>query len=538
MKSKIKNYIKTAGGCLLLSAVLAVTSSCTGQFESWNTDPNTATDDQMDHDNLKTGSFFTQMERSVLTVGKDKGGDYQVREVLDADIFVDYAASVGTYSGAGTYHNAHYKLFKGWYDSPFNSAYTDIMQPWLSIHEYSADKTENSVKAAEALATIVKVLGMSRISDMYGPIPYTKFGESINPPYDSQKDVYYTFFTELDEAVKVLTDYYNADNTAKLMADYDYIYSGDVSKWIKFANTLRLRLAMRISDVDNAKAKEEAQTALAQQLGVMAESGDDAILHQGSTLSFLNPLWEISESFNDMRMGATMESYLKGYNDPRLPLYYRPAASDGGYHGVRGGLVIKNKDTYKKTYSGYNYEQGSDLPWMYAAEAWFLKAEAKLKWSDLVTETAQECYENGIRTSFASKGASGVDTYINDDISKPADYVDPLGAASISAMGTLTVKWNDAASDAVKLERIITQKYLAIFPDGLEAWSEFRRTGYPKIFPIQTNQSGGEVPNGDYIKRLKFPSTEYDNNASRVNAAVGLLGGADNAGTRLWWDIK
>lgn len=535
MKNKIKNSIKTVGGCLLLSAALA---SCTGNFETWNTNPNNATEEQMDHDNLKTGSFFTQMERSVLVVGKDKGGDYQVKEILDADIFADYAASVGEYASAGRYHNAHYKLFKGWYDSPFKGAYTDIMQPWLSIHKYAADKTENSIKAGEALATVVKVLAMSRISDMYGPIPYTKFGTSINVPYDSQKDVYYAFFKELGEAVTVLTDYYNADNTAKLMADYDYIYSGDVSKWIKFANTLRLRLSLRISEVDEAKAKEEAKAALTQELGVMKESGDDAILHQSATLSFLNPLWEVSESFKDIRMGATMDSYLNGYNDPRLPLYFRTAANDGKYHGVRGGLVINSKAAYEKPYSGYNYDQGSNLSWMYAAEAWFLKAEAKLKWGDIVAETAQECYEQGIRTSFASKGASGADTYINDAVSKPTDYVDPLGAASMSAMSTITVKWDEYASDAQKLERIITQKYLAIFPDGLEAWSEFRRTGYPKIFPIVTNQSGGEVPNGDYIKRLKFPSSEYDNNAGNVGAAVGLLGGADNAGTRLWWDTK
>ncbi len=97
-------------------------------------------------------------------------------------------------------------------------------------------------------------------------------------------------------------------------------------------------------------------------------------------------------------------------------------------------------------------------------------------------------------------------------------------------------QWDDNASTEQKLERIITQKYIAIFPDGQEAWSEYRRTGYPKLFTVDHNASNGAVNTNLQIRRLRFPASEYSNNTANVQAAVGLLGGPDNGGTKLWWD--
>ena len=98
--------------------------------------------------------------------------------------------------------------------------------------------------------------------------------------------------------------------------------------------------------------------------------------------------------------------------------------------------------------------------------------------------------------------------------------------------------WDEDADFETKLERIITQKYLAIFPDNQEAWSEYRRTGYPRLFTVDYNGSNGSVNTSLQIRRLRFPTSEYSNNADNVQAAVGLLGGADNGGTKLWWDKK
>ena len=147
-----------------------------------------------------------------------------------------------------------------------------------------------------------------------------------------------------------------------------------------------------------------------------------------------------------------------------------------------------------------------------------------------------------MRISFSSKGATGVDTYLADNTNVPStSFVDPTTGRSTdvsSMVSNLTVKWNDNATESKKLERIMIQKWIALFPDGQEAWSEMRRTGYPGIVTISSNRSGGEVPEGELISRLKFPTTEYSDNSENTQTAISLLKGTDIAGTRLWWDVK
>lgn len=143
----------------------------------------------------------------------------------------------------------------------------------------------------------------------------------------------------------------------------------------------------------------------------------------------------------------------------------------------------------------------------------------------------------GISTSFEQHGASGLAAYIADNSSTPTDYVDPVNSANnIDAMSNVTIAWNAADSNEIKLEKIITQKWIAMFPEGQEAWSEFRRTGYPKIFPVVSNQSGGVVDTNIQIRRIPFVDSEQSTNPEGVADAVTKLGGPDNAGTRLWWD--
>lgn len=535
---QLLNYTKIISGAFLTGGLLF--TSCTDSFEKWNINPNEVTDEQMQYDNLKTGSFFTQMEKWLFVVGKDDKGDglggrYQITEMLNGDIFASYIANINTYSDIDV-HNDQYKLYEKWYNAPFNDAYTYIMQPWKSIVD---NTNENS--PARALATIVKVFGMHRITDMYGPIPYSKFGTSLKVPYDSQKDVYYQFFTELNEAISVLTEY-NDKNSNPYMEQYDYIYSGNVTKWIKFANTLRLRLAMRISFVDQTKAIEEATAAIGHSIGLMTTTDDSAILHQSPSFSFINPIWEVSESFKDMRMGATMDCYLNGYDDSRIAQYFRAAAKDGKYHGVRNGLLNVAKDDYFKASSGMNFNSDSDMPWMDVSEAYFLLAEAKLR-LEIGTQTVQKYYEEGIRSSFSSKGAPGVELYISNTEKRPLEqYTDPktnLSTSVGSSLSLMSIAWEEGVSDEKKLERIMIQKWIALYPNGQEAWSEMRRTGYPGFVRINSYRYTSEVANNELISRLKFPTTEYSNNNENMAAAVALLGGkGDTAGTRLWWDVR
>ena len=128
-------------------------------------------------------------------------------------------------------------------------------------------------------------------------------------------------------------------------------------------------------------------------------------------------------------------------------------------------------------------------------------------------------------------------------MSLPESYEDPLGKESnTSEVSTVTVKWDTRGDFETNLEQIITQKYLAMFPEGQEAWSEFRRTGYPRILPVLVNNSGGKISTSKQIRRLNYPSTEYSTNAEAVATATHTLNSessnptGDNGGTSVWWD--
>ena len=166
----------------------------------------------------------------------------------------------------------------------------------------------------------------------------------------------------------------------------------------------------------------------------------------------------------------------------------------------------------------------------------FCRAEGALAgWSGM-GGSVQELYEEGIRLSFDQWGVKGVDNYLADDSSTPADYVDAEGGygAGHSKMSAITIKWDESATDEQKLERLIVQKWIALYPDGQEAWCEIRRTGYPKVFPVaQTTAYDIEVPN-----RIPFDYTEETNNKANYDRAVQLLGGADNYATKRWWQKK
>jgi hypothetical protein len=176
---------------------------------------------------------------------------------------------------------------------------------------------------------------------------------------------------------------------------------------------------------------------------------------------------------------------------------------------------------------------------MTAAEVYFLEAEAALRgWPGF--GTAQGNYELGIQTSFTQWGvSSAAAAYIANNTSTPAAYTDPKNAANNSpAVESITIAWDPAATQEQALERIITQKWIAMFPEGQEAWTEFRRTGYPHLFTVANNNSGGLISTQTQIRRLAYPLNEYTTNTTAVNAAVTAMGGPDNGGTRVWWDVS
>ena len=176
---------------------------------------------------------------------------------------------------------------------------------------------------------------------------------------------------------------------------------------------------------------------------------------------------------------------------------------------------------------------------MNAAEVTFLRAEGALRnWA--MGGEARDLYEQGIRLSFEEKGVKGADEYIKDQTSQYPDvYTPPVGPGYTSKLSDITIMWEDGQPNFERnLERIIVQKWIAIYPLGIESWAEFRRTGYPKLMPVALNKSGGSIPEGTWIRRLPYPAEEYSLNRTNVTAAVGMLNGPDTGGTPVWWDNK
>lgn len=504
-----------------------VVASCTGDFEHFNTDPNSAQE-------VDPTTLITTMELDAVypTTGETTVpvNRYQTGWNLLADHYAGYMACANHFEGGIC--PMVYDLSNSWRNTVFEVAFTQVMPAWLQLDAaYNQGLISSEIMA---VGNILKVTALHRASDMYGPLPVLHFGESRNP-YDSQETLYRHFFELLDASIESLTEFVALTPDSKSLVKVDAVYGGDFSKWIKYANSLKLRLAMRIRYVEPELAKQYASEAIA--AGVIVDTQDNACLTTYRQITVNNPMEMIWNSYNDARMGASMDSYLNGYEDPRLPSMFQEATIDGGgYHGVRNGLASTEQKFYTKM-SAPNIQTDTPLNWLLASEVAFLKAEYKLWQGD--NTGAQADYEEGIRLSFSEHGLSAADAAAYAQSTKtPAYFTDASEnptRSSCSALGTVTVKWAD---DNSALERIITQKWIALYPNGLEAWSEFRRTGFPKIFPILSNSADPTIDKNKQIRRIIFPKSEYSNNAGAVNAATKLLGGSDSGGTKLWWDAQ
>ncbi|WP_421919084.1 RagB/SusD family nutrient uptake outer membrane protein [Marinifilum sp.] len=541
----MKKYCNNIYQLMVIASMIVISglTACTDDLEGLNDNPLRLTEEKLAIDYANVGAFLPQMQQSIYYNNDGGNWKYQLQQNLNADIYSGYLCPPTPFRNG---KNASNYFLVDWFNWPYKIGYSDVMGPWSEIKEL----TRESSREFYGASLILKVAAMHRVTDVYGPTPYSEFGKRGQfIEYDSQEEIYNQFFSELDTAVNLISTFYEEYPEVKSISKFDFIYGGDFSKWLKWANSLRLRLAIRVSNVDPALAKIEGEKALSNAYGLL-ETNDDIV--QVDQPAIGHPLSEIAYSWGDTRMGANMESILVGFNDPRLAKYFAPAtdenviASGDVYKGIRYGIDIDSKDDrvgYSNIGEAFNLENKFSVPWllMSTAEVYFLKAEAGLRgWAN--AGSIQNNYETGIRMSMEQWAAEGsVDDYINNDSNKPIDYKDTkFPEYDEDAVSEITIKWDEGASNEVKLERIITQKWIAMFPEGAEAWSEFRRTGYPKLLPLEVNYSNentiGKVPNGEFIKRLPFNREEYDNNIEGVESGIEKLGGSDNAGVRLWWD--
>ena len=518
---------------IALFAFLAVAmGGCTKKFDSFDTDPTGIPNSQ-----LQIPTLFIPLEQEIMYMTDD---GYQIGQNLNADDYCGYAMPDQTFGKA--LDNANYVFIDGWNQEAFNSIYTTLIGPIKNQVAKSGVETTNP--DYWAIMLIVEVEAIDRITDKFGPVPYSKVGTSLTAiPYDSQQSIYTQMFAQLDTAVANLQTFIAANPGATPLANYDALYGGDYTEWLKFANSLRLRLAMHLTKIDPATAQAQAEKALSNSGGVMTTASDDAAVLASQANG--NDYNQITNSYGDNSMNASIQSYMVGYNDPRMPVYFMPDSNTGHtteFHGIRIGCNIPPKPFYSG-FSKYNFTTTFTLTApeviMTAAEVWFLKAEAALRgWAG--AGNVQTDYETGIQTSMQQYGvASSAAAYIVDNVDTPIAYVDYLNSANNdTALGKITIQWDPAASQETMLERIITQKWLAMFPEGQEAWTEFRRTGYPRLFPVVVNSSGGTINTQIQVRRLAYPESEATLNPAAEAAGIQLLGGPDNGGTRLWWDVN
>lgn len=525
----MKNILnKTKIGLAFVSVLLLTAPSCTGDFDYFNTDPNAA--QQINMTSLITSM---QLDAAYPTTGETTTpvNRYQTGWNLLADHFAGYMACANMFDG-GNNPMVYNLTGNSWSNTVFEVTFTQVMPAWLQLN--SAYTNELITPEIMAVADIIKVFSLHRASDMYGPLPVLKFGQSRNP-YDSQEVLYNHFFETLDKSIAALKEFIATAPTAKPLEKVDAVYGGNFAQWLKLANSIKLRLAMRISYVEPTLSAKYAREAIID--GVITETKDNAVLKTYRNITINNPLEMLWNAYDDARMGASMDSYLNGYQDPRLPSMFLPSEKDGKFHGVANGLPSCARSFYTKL-SPPNIQTSTPLPWFLASESAFLKAEYYLGQEDKTSAAA--AYNDGIRLSFLENGLSAADatTYAADATKQPIRFnnVSENDKAPSGPLGTVTIKW---AEDGNELERIITQKWIALFPNGMEAWAEFRRTGFPKLFPIVGDSQDPTINKSVQIRRMVFPKLEYSNNAGGVAAATRLLGGGPDAGgTKLWWDKR
>ncbi|MEH6307887.1 RagB/SusD family nutrient uptake outer membrane protein [Olivibacter sp. CPCC 100613] len=536
---------------IFLAALTIGFSSCTKDFEDLNTNNTGVSDEDLKPNGQDLEIFFRQAQLSIYNFSA--GGDpnsYQVQQNLNADVYSGYFMSPTPFNSGQ--NNLNYAMVNSWNGEPFKVLYVNVLN---SLNKLKNNGLAETYPVVWAAALVVKAEATSRVTDIYGPIPYSLVGTTGSIPYDSQEDIYKRLFLELDTARNLLVAFNSGTDTTQVPANIeeaDLVYKGvdnrtRFQKWLRLANSLRLRLAMRIVKADPQLAQSEAEKALdPANGGIIDNNADNFRIAVPSGANFSNPLYFIAKNWGDTRINASLESYMLGYKDPRIAKYMDKATGEGlagQYKGIRVGAAGLTKDAYLG-YSSLNINDGtpsftaSTAPvLMTAAEVYFLRAEAALRGWANAGGSAQSLYEQGIQSSFAQWGVQGTNAYIQNNTNTPVAYVDPQNSRNnAAAPSNIAVQWNEGATSEEKLERIITQKWLAIFPEGQEAWSEFRRTGYPKIFPVVVNNSGGLIDTDIQIRRLPFPQNEYNTNAAEVQKAIQLLGGPDNGGTRLWWD--
>ena len=417
-------------------------------------------------------------------------------------------------------------------------------------------------------------------ADLSGPFTYFEDKQNSESPfeYNTVRDIYYGIVDNIDTIVNCLNHYTTRPKWYKdrlstvlkaRMKTNPYNIDGEtLNSYVRLANSLKLRMAMHIVKVEPETAKRWAEEAVA---GGVIERTEEQ--HGIYPTSFAHPFIEIAGWQGDLRISASFESLLMSLRHPYAEYLFLKNGHDivnritgeltpAGTRlcGIRSGVLVGDGQIYalnmRQGYSEYDATLISrtqpPLYFIKWAEVDFLRAEGALRGWDMGGE-AKFFYERGIDNAYLeySKRANRgkykqlVEAYKaqtapwKDEDGNPYVNVDPIGDGpdweSVTKIG---VAWDESGDREINLEQIITQKYLALFPLSTEAWTELRRTGYPKLFPVlNTDDGDGSIEQGDMIRRIPWVPTDPIAIEMVETTGIPALGGEDLQATRLWWDV-
>jgi len=425
-------------------------------------------------------------------------------------------------------------------NNTWNSFYAVSGMDTQLLYDIGVDRNNPSY---QAIALILKSYIVSVVTDEWGDIPYTEAflggaeGAILSPTYDTQASIYTALLSNLDQANTLLD--------AGVEVGGDILYDGDLLKWKKFANSLRLRLLMRRSDRVDPSADMAMIFGDPTTYPVFTSNEDNAALVYLGAAPNNNPINENRKTRDDHRVSNTIIDFL--YTDApspdyRVVVYAELAANSGDWVGMPNGMLSADAGAYlgnglAETSKIGEYFSRANAPGMLMSysELLFIKAEAAarefISGGDVV---AEEAYHAGIRASWDQYNADGTfasalevwrSTFESWGMAADADIYEYAWQDFVDWGGTYNY------SPASGIEQIATQKWAAMFDQGIQAAFEWRRTGYPVLTPAIAGENGGKIP-----VRAYYPSDEAARNPSNLDAAIQDQG-ADNLNTRVWWDV-
>jgi hypothetical protein len=388
------------------------------------------------------------------------------------------------------------------FSSLWNTGYVTLITDLNTIINFPEQKANSNYKG---IALTLRSWVFLLLTDAYGNIPYKEAGIKIAPAYNTQKEVYIGLLEDLKKA-QLLLDTKNGTVTG------DIVYKGEIFKWKKLINSFRLRIALRISDKEPILAKQVAIEATTDPAGLISNNNETFKFTYISSPQ-QNPAAAWFETRDDFRISKTMVDKLNELSDPRLPIYAQlPSDSSvGKYVGGANGLSSNDASNqgFAKTSKSGTYFLNSTSPAVIASysETLFNLSEAAAR--GYISGDAEQWYKDAITASLNQFGIT--------DATIIANYLNQT-----------TVKY-DAANYA---KSIGTQKWIAFFGQGLDAFTEWRRLDYPILKAGPASVLNGQIPS-----RFLYPGTEQSLNGNSYQAAIENQG-TDLLTTKLWFDVK